>query len=81
MYLLSLPAEQRGDVVRLPFKAICMSTMRDVWQYSRSLSRQDAEQQLAKAAEGLAITHNPLDDCRCQAKQYFFLVKELNISL
>jgi hypothetical protein len=81
LYLRSLSDEDRAKAPKLPFKAICMSTLRDVWQYSFNLSRQSAEDQLANAAEGLTITHNPLDDCRCQAKQYFFLMDQFGIKL
>lgn len=80
-FLRTLTQEEYDNSPKIHFSGTCMATIRDVWQYSRGLSKDQAQKQLNDAAEGLTITHNPLDDCRCQAKQYFFLCKELKIKL
>ena len=80
-FLRTLSSEEYDNTAKINFRGTCMSTMRDVWQYSRGLSKDKVKEKLDEAAEGLTITHNPLDDCRCQAKQYFFLCKELKIKL
>lgn len=80
-FLNSLSKDELNNTVKLPFKATCMSTMRDVWQHTKNIPKKDAEEMLATAAKGLEITHNPLDDCRCQSRQYFYLCEELGIKL
>lgn len=83
MYLRSLTPTEKEGVVRLHFRAICMSTMRDVYMSSELFSDNFHEKRcnFYKWAQGFQITHNPLDDCRCQSKQYFGLCKELQIPI
>lgn len=79
-FLRTLTLEQQSNTPKLHFRGTCMSTMRDTWQAIHKLSKREVKAKLEEAAKGLEITHNPLDDCRCQAKQYFWLCKELGIA-
>jgi hypothetical protein len=55
--------------------------MRDIYSNVNGLSKNQVNAELAKAAEGLEITHNPLDDCRTQCRYYFYLCDKLGVKL
>ena len=60
------------------FKAVCASTMRDVYQAQFGLNRKEMEARAKKWVGELAMTHNPLDDARYQAKLYHKLHEALS---
>ena len=57
----------------LGFKATCASTMRDIYQAQFGLNREQMEAQVKEWAGKEAMTHNPLDDARFQAKIFHAL--------
>jgi inhibitor of KinA sporulation pathway (predicted exonuclease) len=59
------------------FKAVCTSTMRDIYQAQFGLNRKAMEAKAKEWAGELAMTHNPLDDARYQAKLFHKLYEAL----
>lgn len=71
-----------GDPKRQAFKAICASTMRDVFQNQWKLTTEQMESQCKvwTEASGFKMTHNPLDDARFQAVIYHKLFDALSLN-
>mgnify|MGYP000312516762 CR=1 FL=1 len=80
-YLLKCSEEERKAAPRMPHNSTCVSTMRDVYTNVNGLTKKQVSEELEKCAQGLEITHNPLDDCRTQAKWYFYLCDKLGVKL
>jgi hypothetical protein len=62
---------------RQAFKATCVSTMRDIYQIQFGVGRKEMESKEKEWGGDFSMTHNPLDDCRYQAKLYHNLFQEL----
>ena len=68
------PNEPKLDI---GFKAICASTMVDIWKVQKGISTADADIRFKEWGKELKITHNALDDAHFQARIFHCLQNEL----